>query len=198
MISRKKICQFFNLLFYFSESSMRIIINPGAVSSDEENEGSLPAALAPLSPSPEQSESMADRDVTMRSENTSPRQEEVGGDQPQVPPGMRRPTASVTQSRTTNNASSAVVVSPNGAVSAAVVVEAGGNDPGAGPSGTSTGVDYSSILGMDISDLPEGVDPSFLAALPEVSVEQLFVYIVLFSPFFIYLFLYSSYYFSKI
>ena len=182
---------------------MRIIINPGAVSSDEENEGSLPAALAPLSPSPEQSESMADRDVTMRSENTSPRQEEVGGGQPQVPPGstgMRRPTASVTQSRTTNNPSSAVVVSPNGAVSAAVVVEAGGNDPGAGPSGTSTGVDYSSILGMDISDLPEGVDPSFLAALPEVSVAQLFVYIVLIF-FFVYLsisiYIHHMYYFSK-
>jgi E3 ubiquitin-protein ligase HUWE1 len=42
-----------------------------------------------------------------------------------------------------------------------------GSDPGAGPSGTSSGVDYSSILGMDVSDLPEGVDPSFLAALPE-------------------------------
>ena len=189
------------LLCFFSESSMRIIINPGAVSSDEENEGSLPAALAPLSPSPEQSESMADRDVTMRSENTSPRQEVVGGGQPQVPPGMGRdPTATMTQSRTTNNASSAVVVSPNGAVSAAVVVEAGGNDPGAGPSGTSTGVDYSSILGMDISDLPEGVDPSFLAALPEVSVAQLFVYIVLIF-FFIYLsisiYIHHMYYFSK-
>ena len=58
------------------ESPMRIIINPGAVSSDddenEENSGSLPAALAPLSPSPEQSEAIGDRDVTMRSENASP------------------------------------------------------------------------------------------------------------------------------
>ena len=152
---------------------MRIIINPGAVSSDEENEGSLPAALAPLSPSPEQSESMTDRDVTMRSENTSPRQEEVG-DQPQEPGS--RPAATVTD---TTNTSSAVVVSPDGALSAAVVVEAGGNDPGAGPSGTSTGVDYSSILGMDISDLPEGVDPSFLAALPEVS-RSLFIFCALY------------------
>ena len=155
---------------------MRIIINPGAVSSDEENEGSLPAALAPLSPSPEQSESMTDRDVTMRSENTSPRQEEVG-DQPQVTSGSgRRPAA--TRVTNTTNTSSAVVVSPAGALSAAVVVEAAGvNDPGAGPSGTSTGgPDYSSILGMDISDLPEGVDPSFLAALPEVS-SCLFIYI---------------------
>ena len=34
--------------------------------------------------------------------------------------------------------------------------------------GTTTGgPDYSSILGMDVTDLPEGVDPSFLAALPE-------------------------------
>ena len=43
-----------------------------------------------------------------------------------------------------------------------------GNDPGAGPSGTSTGgPDYSSILGIDVTELPDGVDPSFLAALPE-------------------------------
>ncbi len=43
------------------------------------------------------------------------------------------------------------------------------SDPGAGPSGTgsSSGPDYSSILGIDVRDLPEGVDPSFLAALPE-------------------------------
>ena len=39
---------------------------------NEENSGSLPAALAPLSPSPEQSEAIGDRDVTMRSENASP------------------------------------------------------------------------------------------------------------------------------
>ena len=42
-----------------------------------------------------------------------------------------------------------------------------GSDPGAGPSGTSSGPDYSSILGIDVRELPEGVDPSFLAALPE-------------------------------
>eukprot|EP00095_Tigriopus_kingsejongensis_P000124 snap_masked-scaffold450_size166944-processed-gene-0.5 protein:Tk00124 transcript:snap_masked-scaffold450_size166944-processed-gene-0.5-mRNA-1 annotation:"e3 ubiquitin-protein ligase huwe1-like isoform x5" len=53
--------------------------------------------------------------------------------------------------------------------------------PQAGPSGLagaigssasetgapSTEQDYATILGMDISELPEGVDPSFLAALPE-------------------------------
>ena len=33
------------------------------------------AALAPLSPSPEQTESMTDRDVTMRSENASPQRQ---------------------------------------------------------------------------------------------------------------------------
>ena len=45
------------------------------------------------------------------------------------------------------------------------------SEPVAGPSGTSApitaGEDYSVSLGMDISELPEGVDPSFLAALPE-------------------------------
>ena len=44
---------------------------------------------------------------------------------------------------------------------------AAGSVPAAGTSGTasSTGPDYSAILG-DI-EIPEGVDPSFLAALPE-------------------------------
>jgi E3 ubiquitin-protein ligase HUWE1 len=41
----------------------------------------------------------------------------------------------------------------------------------AGPSGAAAPAtvaeDYSAILGIDISELPEGVDPSFLAALPE-------------------------------
>lgn len=45
------------------------------------------------------------------------------------------------------------------------------SDPVPGPSGTaqpeSASEDYSAILGIDISELPEGVDPSFLAALPE-------------------------------
>merc|ERR1719245_1679696 len=53
------------------------------------------------------------------------------------------------------------------AAEAATAAVSDGNDPGAGPSGTSTGPDYSTILGMDVTDLPEGVDPSFLAALPE-------------------------------
>ena len=46
-------------------------------------------------------------------------------------------------------------------------------EPVAGPSGTATtnsggmGEDFSAILGIDVNELPEGVDPSFLAALPE-------------------------------
>lgn len=43
-------------------------------------------------------------------------------------------------------------------------------EPIAGPSGLSargigSGEDYSAILGIDIRDLPEGVDPSFLVKL---------------------------------
>jgi len=48
------------------------------------------------------------------------------------------------------------------------------SEPVAGPSGraplvtgNSGGEDFSAILGIDVNDLPEGVDPSFLAALPE-------------------------------
>ena len=46
-------------------------------------------------------------------------------------------------------------------------------EPVAGPSGTAStnsggmGEDFSAILGIDVNELPEGVDPSFLAALPE-------------------------------
>jgi len=41
------------------------------------------AALAPLSPSPEQTESMTDRDVTMRSENASPQRQTQDEEQTQ-------------------------------------------------------------------------------------------------------------------
>ena len=47
------------------------------------------------------------------------------------------------------------------------------SEPVAGPSGRpppstgNSGEDFSAILGIDVNDLPEGVDPSFLAALPE-------------------------------
>ena len=62
----------------------------------------------------------------------------------------------------------AKVSSASEQLSAATAAE---SEPVAGPSGTSApitaGEDYSVILGMDISELPEGVDPSFLAALPE-------------------------------
>lgn len=48
--------------------------------------------------------------------------------------------------------------------------EPAAEEPVAGPSGSAAAEsrdDYSSILGINVSELPEGVDPSFLAALPE-------------------------------
>ena len=43
----------------------------------------------------------------------------------------------------------------------------GMNAPGTSGDTSSRRDDFSTVLGMNISDLPEGVDPSFLAALPE-------------------------------
>jgi len=100
---------------------------------------SLPDALGPLSPSPDQeaqpTEPLDTQDVSMASE-------------PDVDVERLEPVEN-------SQAPSA----------AAVALPTAG--PVAGSSGTSTGrdPDFSSILG-DL-DIPEGVDPSFLAALPE-------------------------------
>jgi E3 ubiquitin-protein ligase HUWE1 len=61
------------------------------------------------------------------------------------------------------------------ATEVAAVEESSSNptEPVAGTSGTAPiisggiGEDFSAILGIDVNELPEGVDPSFLAALPE-------------------------------
>ena len=138
----------------------------------EADNNRLPAALAPLSPSPDQSaagQAVQDRDVVMRSENASPNQQNP-------------PTAATEEEEEEEEA---VVTAPEAVAQATPIATEqpsdpaaatpsepnntnDGNDPGAGPSGTTTGgPDYSTILGMDVTDLPEGVDPSFLAALPE-------------------------------
>jgi len=105
----------------------------------------LPDALGPLSPSPDQetqpTEPVDTRDVSMASE-------------PEVDVERIEPTESVAPipvSTVEQNTSSAATTPA----------------PIAGSSGISTGrePDFSAILG-DI-DIPEGVDPSFLAALPE-------------------------------
>ena len=61
---------------------------------------------------------------------------------------------------------------PQAGDSTPVVAAASTTEPVAGTSGTcviapSNNTDYAVILGMDVSDLPDGVDPSFLAALPD-------------------------------
>ena len=124
----------------------------------EADNNRLPAALAPLSPSPEQNAGQAvqDRDVVMRSENASPNQQ---NNTPMA--AVSEAVITTPEATTTSNPASVTAtvepINPND-----------GNDPGAGPSGTTTGgPDYSTILGINVTDLPEGVDPSFLAALPE-------------------------------
>merc|ERR1711874_425225 len=58
-----------------SNETMSIFVNEDSDEVTEPSNNSLPAALAPLSPSPEQSNSAnLDRDVVMRSENASPQQ----------------------------------------------------------------------------------------------------------------------------
>ena len=132
-----------------ANENMSIFVNQGE-DDDDGHENSLPAALAPLSPSPEQSNLVtADRDVVMRSENASPQQQ-------------NREESSIVISQATGSA----LRTAGPAVVASEVTD-DGNDPGAGPSGTSSNAAAASIHGMDVRDLPDGVDPSFLAALPE-------------------------------
>ncbi len=131
-------------------------------------------ALAPLSPL------LQNRDVVMRSENTSPTLLPPTSDiestaaeavEAAAPVETRVETEEIhaedSQPALSQNPSEASTVIEAVTTAAASLAESEGNDPGAGPSGTSTGPDYSSILGIDVRELPEGVDPSFLAALPE-------------------------------
>lgn len=125
---------------------------------EEEDEQSLPAALAPLSPSPEQQQSTSS----------------VPPPQQQPPPASAEATTASEEPSEESRGNQDVVMTSSHASPQQQQTEEparndnnDGNDPGAGPSGTSTGgPDYSSILGIDVTELPEGVDPSFLAALP--------------------------------
>lgn len=69
--------------------------------------------------------------------------------------------SSVSQEQAETNAGSSIETSTTNAVGPAIPIA----DPAPGPSGTQNTEDFRNILG-DI-DIPEGVDPSFLAALPE-------------------------------
>ena len=159
-----------------SNETMSIFVNEDSDEVTEPSNNSLPAALAPLSPSPEQSNSTnLDRDVVMRSENASPQQRNEDQNNSENATSVmlqdsssssRQPADLTAQSEQINQITRAAATAA--AAAATVTAAVGdGNDPGAGPSGTSSGPDYSTILGMDVTELPEGVDPSFLAALPE-------------------------------
>merc|ERR1719228_3135412 len=161
-----------------SNETMSIFVNEDSDGVTEPSNNGLPAALAPLSPSPEQSNSAnLDRDVVMRSENASPQQRNEDQSNSENAPAASRGESQMLQE--TNNSSrqpadltqaeqiNQITRAAATAAAAAAAISADGNDPGAGPSGTSSGPDYSTILGVDVTELPEGVDPSFLAALPE-------------------------------
>ena len=104
---------------------------------------SLPDALGPLSPSPDQD---------------PPAQPEAAGQSRDVN------MAGAEQEVDVENVAVAAPAQPQPASEEPQEAVAG-SVQGPGTSGTSTGPDYSAILG-DI-EIPEGVDPSFLAALPE-------------------------------
>merc|ERR1719483_1882435 len=178
-----------------SNETMSIFVNGDSDGVTEPSNNSLPAALAPLSPSPEQSNSVSglDRDVVMRSENASPQQrseDQISNNSENTErqtrtrepmtrlytvaeraPSSQSPASDLSQalSQAVSQAEQINQIARAAATAAAEAATAvsDGNDPGAGPSGTSTGPDYSTILGINVTDLPEGVDPSFLAALPE-------------------------------
>jgi len=104
----------------------------------------LPDALGPLSPSPDQEtqQTSENQDLTMNTETTTPQPTAQSGEE-----------SSAVGGESSEGASS--------------VPQSSGSD--AGPSGTAVAAafssEYAAILG-DI-EIPEGVDPSFLAALPE-------------------------------
>ena len=104
---------------------------------------SLPDALGPLSPSPDQDPpAQPEAAGQIRDVNMAGAEQEVDVENVAVAaPAQPQPASE----------------EPQEAVAGSV--------QGPGTSGTSTGPDYSAILG-DI-EIPEGVDPSFLAALPE-------------------------------
>ena len=169
----------------------------------------LPAALGPLSPSPEEvtmevqqsqqqqqqppppppAQSAEEEDVNMETAESAPegQHQQAASSQPpaaagggesdqnsmdivrellefdsSVDPSTRR----VNEEQQTAAGSSS---SSNG--EAQRQQQQSNQQPEAGPSGTTRpeggGPDYSAILGIDVSELPEDVDPSFLAALPE-------------------------------
>ena len=112
----------------------------------------LPAALAPLSPSPEQ---QLQQQQLQQSSSTQPeaasRSEDVNMlAASRIPPPSASGASSSEQPQAGPSASSS-------------------RPPTSGASGVASTAasDYDSVLGLNVSELPEGVDPSFLAALPE-------------------------------
>lgn len=172
-----------------SEESARVseigLSSGNPVQSRNRGEESLTGTLAPLSPSPDNSNldprtSPSERDVYMsneRGEGNSPSDGAASSLMAGIP---IPPTTSLEDSSSydiTASSTPNINVGTQGAppVSSESTrqsqAESSEPQPEAGPSGTNDGdsgqEDYATILGMDVSELPEGVDPSFLAALPE-------------------------------
>ena len=107
-----------------SNDSLRLYLTD---EDETEAENRLPAALAPLSPSPEQSAqaSVQDRDVVMRSENTSPTREvtSVEAAEATAEAAVETPEVEVPPISAVTNSS------------APASAAQGESDPGAGPSG---------------------------------------------------------------
>ncbi|XP_059079512.1 E3 ubiquitin-protein ligase HUWE1-like isoform X2 [Tigriopus californicus] len=150
------------------------------------DEESLPGALGPLSPSPDNSNltqrtSPGERDVYMSNDTA---EESSPGDNGvasliagiPIPPTTTSPEDSSSYdiaASSTPNVNEGTLQAPQAASDPVSQAQGETTDsqPEAGPSGTNDEADgqedYATILGMDVSELPEGVDPSFLAALPE-------------------------------
>ncbi len=133
----------------------------------------LPAAVAPLSPVPEDSQLRRIHDEDANMESLVPDASST--------PTTRRPEGEVAmeeEEHTAMEVASSVLRedlvasgSDVAATTAAMQAQPAAEEPRPGTSGVtqnaSDGPNYSEILGIDVSELPEDVDPSFLAALPE-------------------------------
>ena len=157
-----------NISSFFS-TTPTVSTNPASNASDQ-----LPAALAPLSPSPEESRESRrldgqDEDVTMADLNSSI--ESAQQRDSLAPPGVSTASSGPTSFDAAQGTSTPTEPSTARVDISEPIPEAGpsgaSSSNAGGAAAASDGPDYSAILGIDVTELPEGVDPSFLVALPE-------------------------------
>ncbi len=162
-----------------SEGTAPPFFAPPASSSSTED-APLPAALAPLSPSPVDHRSHESNDGDVAMMDSTHQQQHPFSDAMEVSSDSMpaTDTDAPDHQQQSSELIEAARADPRGSNNEAPNPSSLENEPEPGPSGTSAAEnnagssaqdtpDYSAILGIDVSELPDDVDPSFLAALPE-------------------------------